>query len=152
MMHGRLAAGVSLALVLGMAGPGPGQVLDEPERALRVEIQFAEDRISPVSIRRVQTIVPRQYGVPQLSPLFFELTGEGGQVLYAGSLADPRTVVLEGGRAAGDLSGQTVHMPEASVTVLLPDRPEARELKGYRRAATGSPGRRVLLFRVGVHP
>lgn len=60
------------------------------ERAVVMEVKFTESAAELVSKREVEAPAPRQFGTPQLEPLFFEVTDERGGVLYSASIGDPR--------------------------------------------------------------
>lgn len=150
-----LLAAVPCARAQDEAEPGA------PTRSVVVELKFSgpEDgafRVERGNVDRVDRPAPKQYGTPQMEPLFIEVLasveGSADKVAqFAMVVADPRFRVMETVNEDGTFKGSRVFSPEASLRVTVPDIPGA-ELVLYERVENGGEGqpRRRELFRTGL--
>ena len=153
-MKTTLVAGLGLLIALCASGPlcaqstdgaGVGEG-DQPQRSLAVELKFAGDAVQLVGTRPSEAFVPQQFGTPQLEPLFFEVYGDGGEVLYAATLGDPRDVHEEkSAESTAEESPAPAPAAHDTAEVVVPDLPAAREIAVFKRASKDSEERQQLM-------
>lgn len=154
-----------LALLALVAGPGGlvAQGSGDNSPAIVVELKFSGETIEVVGKTDKEAFVPKQNGVPQMAPLWYEALGSNGEVVYADVLPDPRELRIDSGDpAAPDATGETdgaaaknpgttVQLEEANLSIAIPAggrRP--KDLVVYRRSSENSESGRTELLRVGL--
>lgn len=113
-----------LCLVIGLL-PSPMSAEDVnvvSQRALVLTLEWTGDKIEIQKTDKAEHAVPPQNGFPQLKACFYELSDQAGDVHYSGTVLDPRPMTT------GDQAPPTV-----TSTLVIPDLPEARTFKIYRR-------------------
>lgn len=90
---------------------------------------------------------PPQFGTPQLARMFFEITGETGDVLYAATIGETRYVASDQVEPDGKLSGGLIDSKDRRLELRFPRFEGARRFTAYRRITGGDDAeeREVLL-------
>jgi hypothetical protein len=137
---------VLAVVVLALAWTGQALA----QRTLMIDLVFEEESVRVNRVQRIAAAPPRYLGFAQGEPLFFELLGGKGQVLYAEPLHDPRLVVIKAGPDAQPGPNERIGPLIAKVGrtyVFAPAIAEAREVRVCRR---DEAGRRRVIGRGGL--
>lgn len=115
---------------------------DDMVPAIVIDLKFTKDAVEIAGKHETDEHVYRQLGVPQRSAMFFETTGEKGEVLYAAEVGDPNSQRLEGEREA-DWKARVEH--GTTITVTMPRQPPPRKFTLYRRTGGDKDTRAVVV-------
>lgn len=85
--------GLMIALLVSGAAHSQDDADDEP--VFRIELTFASEGVTVGAVDRITAPGPSYYGFAQGEPLFFEILGEKGEVLYAEPLKEPRLALVK---------------------------------------------------------
>lgn len=138
---------VTLAVLLMLSSfvPLAAQGVEELQPAVLVLLHIKGDVVELVSKKDGEDFIRRQYGVPQMEPLFFEVFGAEGEVAYAADLADPSVVHTDGDAGEAPPPGE-VAASEGNLSISIPTAIQPRRLVVYRRVSDDlENGRKVLL-------
>ncbi|MBI4861142.1 MAG: hypothetical protein HY815_12925 [Candidatus Riflebacteria bacterium] len=115
--------------------------------AVAVELVFEGDGVRVERTRPSSAPAPSYFGCAQGAPLFLELLGAKGQVVYAEPLDDPRYVFIDTASAAGagdEPLPATVMLSVGRTVVLVPAIPGAKEIRVCRRLRGSKALRQVI--------
>jgi hypothetical protein len=119
-------------------------------RVVLVELVFKGGQLSLGEVERVAGRARSHHGIPQLAPVFFEVVGAGGEVLYAGEVGEPLPASFYRVDEKGAFVPIPAEMEDPRTVLRIPDLPEAKELVVYRRVSEEAEGGREQLLRVGL--
>lgn len=119
-------------------------------RVVLVELVFKGEQLSLGEVQRVAGRARSHHGIPQLAPVFFEVVGGGGEVLYAGEVAPPAPASFFRVDEKGAFVPVPTEIEDPRTVLRVPDLPEAKELVVYRRVSEDAEGGRQQVLRVGL--
>ena len=109
----------------GRAGdPAPQEIDPVADQAIVVTLKWNGPDLEVDKTEKQQRQVPQQHGFPQLWNRFFVLQNADEDVYYSGPIIDPRTMEKD------------PNAKPASMTLVLPDLPDARHFIVYERDGT----------------
>ncbi|MBI4859654.1 MAG: hypothetical protein HY815_05250 [Candidatus Riflebacteria bacterium] len=144
----------STGAVLGASNSALEEPLEsrKPQKVVRVDLVFSEDKVEVERARIVDGAVPVELGVPQSSEMFCEVLSSTGEVLHACTVHDPRKLHYTFyDEATNTLRGGTHELDRASVAVFVPDRSDAAEIAVMRRSRGRAGGRTESASAAGSH-
>src|SRR5687768_9250300 len=103
---------------------------DEQAPAVVVTLSFTERGVELLRKETREAVIVPEYGFAQLEPLFFEVYGAEGEVVFAGAIDDPLEV--RGPRMPGT-SPDVLRLKEGRVRFAIPQEANPRRLKVFRR-------------------
>lgn len=138
-----------VVLAVLLAGAAWAQEADEP--ATIVAVKWAGQKLELVDKLDDPGPCPPQHGTPQLAPLFFEVTGEDGDVLYAGTIYDSRNSSVDWFGEDDQIRGSGVDESQRRHELRFPRFESARRFTAYRRVQSGDDeGERMVLLEVDL--
>lgn len=115
-----------------------GIAFAEEARSILVVLKFDGKTVSFVSKDEETGAVAPQRGTPQMEPMFYEVRGEEGEVLYSDVIIDPRHPAQEGiDEETGKMVGGATPQEAGTTHLRFPAFPKAKTFTAYRRKQTG---------------
>lgn len=105
-------------------------------KVIRIQLSFSDGGIAFKGAEREEGFAYPQYGIPQFSPMFYEIVGAEQEVLYAGELGDPRQRCYAKEDSPDAKPAPRPEPPkEATLEITVPDLEGASEIVVYRRTS-----------------
>jgi hypothetical protein len=138
-------------LVLAAMLIGSAWAQEAEDRSVIVVVKRDGDKLTLVEKLEDPGACPPQHGTPQFARMFFEVTGEDGDVMFAATIGETRFAHGDQYDVDGKISGGLIDAKDQRLELRFPRFEGARRFTAYRRSASGEDeGEREVLLEVDL--